>query len=124
MIWKPDLWPVDNYYFNISLDDISEWNLMTAVHPVRMRMKLVVDNIVGLSAMMRRLTCHKTPFNPGNPAVLSVKMGKVANLNIGPSYQINEKVVNTGLVVNQRVKLATNLQTREKTVVFNRVAEL
>ena len=66
---------------------------MIAVYPVRM--KIMEDNIVGLSVVKRHLTCHNTRFNP------AFKMGNVANLNIGLSYQINVSVVNIVQIAHQ-----------------------
>ena len=86
---------------------------MTAVYPVRM--KMVLDKMVELSAMMKRPMCPKSFNNPGHPVDKSVKMGNVANLNIGPSYQISVWVVNIVHIAIQRVKVEMR--------VFNRVAE-
>ena len=89
---------------------------MTAVYLVRM--KIMEDNIVGLSVMTKHPTCHNTRFNPGHQAF------NVANLNIGLSYRINVLLVNIVQIALQRVKFATDLQTRLEVRVLSRVAEL
>ena len=75
---------------------------MTAVYPVRM--KMVVNNMVGLSVMMKHPMCLKSCKNPGHPADKSFKMSNAAKLNIGLSYQLNVSAVNTVHIVNQRSK--------------------